>query len=155
MSPDTTGHAPRRPPFCCSPEHLGPTRAAPRHGAAVGDVVVGFEPGGRQLPEAQRQVIASWVRGWLAARPQAVVVMAHDVDAEAGTRLARLRALSETIEGLGVPRDNLKYTDLPARALPAGGGAPQAVDAVMLSMVETAAPPRAVASCGADAVSGD
>ncbi len=100
-------------------------------------------------------MVARWVSGWLAAQPQAVVVLAHDVSAGPTTRLARLRALSDTIERLGVPRDNLKYTDLPASALHESDGGPKAADAVMLSLIEPAAGPRSVASCGTDRMSAD
>ena len=155
MSLDTDVKPPRRSPFRSSPEHAAPARPPSRRGKSVGDLVVGFEPGSPLLPDAQRQAGARWVRGWQAAQPRAVVVLAHDVGAGPDTRLARLRTLSDTIEGLGVPRDNLRYADLAASAIPAGDAGPAAADAVMLSMVESAARPRAVASCGADDVSAD
>lgn len=154
MTPTTTGltGVARRAPFRCSPEHAA---VAPR-GAAAGELIVGFEPGGCRLPETQQRVVAHWVRGWLAVQPQGVLVMAHDVGASPDTRLARLRALSDAIERLGVPRDNLKYTDLPVHALREGGGdGPKAEDAVLLSWFDPAATPRSVASCGTDGMSAD
>ncbi len=122
-------------PFRGSAEHC---RQLPpeRHRSRVDDVVIAFQPGERQLSEAARSTLTRWIGGWLPAQPQAIVVVAHDVSAGSSTRLARLRTLCDTIEQLGVPRENVKYTDLPLDALAAADNAEAMADAVMLTLVE-------------------
>lgn len=122
-------------PFRGSAEHCG-QRSVDRRRPRVDDVVIGFQPGERRLSEVARGTLSRWIDGWLPAQPQAIVVMAHDVSAGPTTRLARLRTLRDTIEQLGVPRENVKYTDLPLDALAAADSAEAMADAVMLKLVE-------------------
>lgn len=144
-------------PFRGSAEHCGRRPVAHRR-PRVDDVVIGFQPGERRPGEIALGTLKLWIDGWLPAQPQAIVVMAHDVSADPTTRLARLRTLRDTIEQLGVPRENVKYTDLPLDALAAADSAEVMADAVMLKLVEPAFEAeevRPVAACFPGATAAD
>lgn|GEM_PF-6392803 len=128
------------------PESAATEVPAPR----TSDVVLGFEPGRRKLPGSEQLVLERWISGWMAWRPQSIVVMAHDISASSATRMARLRNLRDAVERLGVPRESIKYTDRVLSALPVVGGDERRIDAVVLKVID---PPseaqhvRSVASC--------
>lgn len=131
--------------FRASSAHGESVRTASRRVPMADDLIIGFPPGHRRLPDPERMLIARWVEGWLPGHPDRVVVMAHDVSAGSATRLARLRALRDAVQRVGVDRENIKYTDLPASALSDRAGGPRSIDAVMLRVIDAARRPGAAA----------
>lgn len=127
-----------QPSFRSSSAHGVSVRTASRRVPMADDLIIGFQPGHRRLPDAERELIARWVEGWLPDHPERIVVMAHDVSAGSATRLARLRALRDAVQRVGVARENIKYTDLPVSALSDFGGGPRSIDTVMLRVIDPA-----------------
>ena len=88
-----------------------------------------LEPGTREavLGESAARSLAQWVAGWLDRDPNRLVVMAGGHDLPGASQRSRMRALRDALYGLGVPRENIKYTErrvnLPADAAETGAGA--------------------------------
>ncbi len=93
------------------PAAAAPERRAARAAPPADDLLLGFAPGARRLEPAEQAALARWVQAWLAEDPQRVFVMAECGAGDAGTRVERLRAMRDTIQALGAPRENIKYTE--------------------------------------------
>ena len=126
-----------------------------RHGAArrntrprhTDQLVLKFDASGEHLAPQERVVLQRWIGRWLVYHPQGVVVMAHTASRRAsGRRGARLRALRETVQSLGVARENVKYTDRPVHPAEANYG-PDAVVMKFIDPPEEGQPVRSVANC--------
>jgi hypothetical protein len=101
------------------------------------ELVVGFEPGRRRLPELERAVLERWLRAWRQRQPMAVVVMAHEARSHASVRTLRLRALRDTVERMGIQREHIKYTEQLVQPLPTSDRHAHVVDAVLLKVLDS------------------
>lgn len=104
--------------------------------ACFDDLILGFDPGHQSPPESERGTLQRWISGWQAQLPHGVVLMAHAAEVGVATRRERLRSLRDTVESLGVARENIKYTDMPVGRPLADAGARRPVDAVTLKIID-------------------
>ncbi len=94
------------------PERGADDRPARRPAPPLKDLVLGYVAGEQRLEPAEQAALARWIRAWLDQDPQRVFVMAECSQVGAGERADRLRAMRDTIQSLGVPRENIKYTEV-------------------------------------------
>lgn len=109
---------------------------AAQRGNRIDDLVMGFEAEGKHLDASKLGVLRDWLHGWFARDPHRLVVMATE-GADRRGRLNRLRALREAIQAMGVPRENIKYTESAVTTqLDAAGGESRAAQTVWVKALD-------------------